>query len=174
MGSVTPRGHLGWRWYYNTVVWLSEPKTFHAFWGKVESCGLLKLLCETAEYDEKWKDPLMYHLGQMWMAGPVRGRLEPERKQMAGSPGSTMWSITVLDLIIQGLIASGTAMRDVKHAEVSHQLLQHFFPDDMVAHWSLADFCDRVASVGLIQEDQFLDVLCRASACRRQIDEKDA
>jgi hypothetical protein len=155
-------------------MWPSEPKTFQAFWGKVESCGLLKLLCETAEYEEKWKDPLLYHLGQLWIAGPVPGRLEPENGQMARSPGGTMWSITVLDLILQGLIATGTAMRNVKHAEVSHQLLQHFFPQDFIANLSLPDFCDRIASVGRIHEDQFLDVLCGASACRTQIDGRSA
>ncbi|MEO7862324.1 MAG: hypothetical protein ABIU05_18205 [Nitrospirales bacterium] len=64
-----------WRWWYEVIMWPSAPNTFRAFWGKVESCGLLKLLCEAPEYEKKWKDPLIFHLGEMWMMGPVRGRL---------------------------------------------------------------------------------------------------
>ena len=66
-----------WRWFYEVIVWPSAPKTFQTFWEKVESSGLLTLLCETSEYEKKWKDPLIYHLGEMWMAGPVL-RLENE------------------------------------------------------------------------------------------------
>jgi len=60
-----------WRWFYEVIEWPSAPKTFQTFWGKVESSGLLTLLCETSEYEKKWKDPLIYHLGEMWIAGQV-------------------------------------------------------------------------------------------------------
>ena len=161
-----------WRWYYEVVMWPAAPKTFRGFWEKVESSTLLKLLCESEEYEDKWKDPLLYHLGQMWMAGPVRGRLEPENEQAVEPSRSVMWSIAVLELIVQGLIASGTARRDVQHAEASLLLLKDFFPQDCVASWTPDDLRDRIAHFGRIPEDQFIDVLSSASACRKQIDEK--
>ena len=65
-----------WRWYCEIKLWPSAPKTFQAFWTKAESCGLLKVFCENQQYETKWKDALVYYLGQMWTIGPVRGRLQ--------------------------------------------------------------------------------------------------
>ena len=155
-------------------MWPSAPKTFRSFWEKVEFSALLKLLCESAEYENKWKDPLLYHLGQMWMAGPVRGRLELGNEQEVGSSPGAMWSIAVLDLIVQSLIAPGTARRDVKHTEASLLLLKDFFPQDCVASWTPDDLRDRIARFGRIPKDQFMDVLSSASACRKQIDKRNA
>jgi hypothetical protein len=161
-----------WRWYYEIIMWPSAPKTLQNFWNKVESSELLKLLCETSEYEEKWIDPLLYQLGQIWMAGPVRGRLELGNEQAGGPSPGVMWLITVLDLILQGLIASGTARRDVKHTEATLQLLKDFFPQDVIASWTSAELRDRIARFGSIPTDQFAEVLYGASVCRKQINEK--
>ncbi|MEO8048506.1 MAG: hypothetical protein ABI684_14580 [Nitrospirota bacterium] len=155
-----------WRWWYETIMWPSAPKTFRAFWGKVDSCGLLKLLCEAPEYEKKWKDPLIFHLGEMWMMGSVRGRLPLENEQPIEPTADIIRAISMLDFIIQGLINSGTSLRYPKHTDAALLLLQHFFSEDFVGNWTVADLRSRIV---LLDEDYVHDVLTRATACRERI-----
>ncbi|MDA2910426.1 hypothetical protein MYX04_05800 [Nitrospiraceae bacterium AH_259_D15_M11_P09] len=160
-----------WRWYDEVVLWPAEPKTFQAFWEKVDSCGLLKVLCETPEYETKWKHALVYQLGQMWTVGPVRGRLQLELLQTEGPSQNVIWSLCVIELIVQGLISAETMLRYPRHGDVSMLLLQHFFPEDFTATWTPSNLSDRVNAylnehrATPVLLERFLDVVSRATTC---------
>ncbi|MCH8040482.1 MAG: hypothetical protein IH977_09065 [Nitrospinae bacterium] len=134
-----------WRWYYEVVLWPAAPKTFQAFWKKVESCGLLKVHCETLIYGTEWKHALLYHLGEMWSIGSKRGRLEPEvlETNKRGRPKQLQaiaWNLGVLDLIVHGLLGpTDLRRRPSKHWKLSVNLLKHFFPEKWEATWNRAN-----------------------------------
>ena len=163
-----------WRNIFELDWWPAAPKTFQRFWEKVASCGLLKVLCETPEYEMKWKHALVYQLGQMWHMGSVRGRLQPEALQTGEPSQNVMWSICVLDLIVQGLIGSRTIPRDPKHSEGSLMLLKHFFPDGAIANWTPTVLRDHVDSYlrehrsDTVLMERFTDVLARATTSARR------
>jgi hypothetical protein len=165
-----------WRWYFEAIEWPSAPSTFQAFWGKAESCGLLKLLCEQPDYEDRWKDALLYQLGRIWMAGPVRGRLGPVDERTGKPLPGLLWSMTVLDVIAQALISPRGRSAEVAHADASLLLLKHFFPDSLTKDWTVAEFRQHVDSyldqhrIGESLYQRVIDELCGVSVCREQID----
>lgn len=157
-----------WQWFYRTLLWPSKPETYEAFWTKVESSTLLKLLCDTPNYEDRWKDALMFHLSQMWMAGPVHGRLE------LGHKDPSMWvveSISMLDLIVRNLMATTTVRSEIENVETTLLLIKHFFPNDVVAT-NMEELSDKIARLGNVTEEQLVAVVNRAADCRMQINER--